>query len=852
VTADLAQDFPEYHDQLAGIAAVYPQLAEYLSSRGWQPVWALYYGTDAKGKPDWRPLSGTTGGKAPFPAAVEMPAGRPVRLAFRPPENVKVLDVDHYGGKLGWHTIERAEEALGLMPATWKVSSRGPEDKSGRYLFRVREGLNFRDRDFWKFRDPDTGATSLEVVRTDHRFSWAPGDINPRNGQLVECFDPDGNCARLPGVTELPFLPDEWQDFLADAPKPAIPQLKPVDTELAQWWLAVPDSVIGTRDQLARFSFELQLAGLSPEDTLAQLKRVSVALELNSPWLESDLSGLIDANTQEKVARKRAEWAEVSHALWGDRHEARQLAAEMARKAYDQAQLLVNAPDRAALVEQITASPAAYVSDEGIITDADSFRRVVVGEHEFDPPSGDDQSLAEAALDRINGARYCADSGSWLVWGPVKWAELGNDPLEWIISQLSGLMPYGDPKPDEEDPEGALKKRQYAHRKYLRSAGASAAVARKAKSLLAVPGAHPLSILRADADANPRVLWAGGKCWDITASVNELTEDVASAGQPHLMSAECAPRDMEIPGFRALVNVILPDPVAREFWLDMMARGLLGYQSKRTIPLAVGETKRGKTLLLERLPFGTYLAPLSGQDLLGSGDREEARRLNVLVGRRLPYVDEGISSGKYAMSRLKKITSGGQRLPARGIFGKEYEFRPSHTLVMLVNPEEEPSYTDDAVKERLCRVEFNGDPEAIKRVAAFYDPDTELWEREAPGVLAFFIRRAARIMAEKSDKGTAFAKPESVKVSQDQVAGAQDPVLDWIMQCTEPSRDRGSYTDVGILYENYLAYIKNRPVTRPTGQGFGVALTKHKVDVHRSNGRNLRALKVKQAWANAR
>lgn len=845
-------DAQGYEAQLAQMQSYYPAIAADLISKGWQVVWAKQ---NKRG--EWAPLPGTTGSSSAFPTNLEMPDAATARIAFRPPEIVKVLDVDHYAEKLGRHTIERAEEELGELPLTWKVTSRGADDKGGRYLFRY-EGPDIKDSVLQAFADPDTGATCVDIVRTQHRFSWAPGDINPKNGELVQCFDPAGNSCAMPRVEEIPWLPEPWTKYFEDPPKVVRAQYMPeFSTEDVNWWLYVPDNSLGTRPQLQALAWEMLWAGASDEVVIEQMLRTSVALDLSRPWTRESLLGLIDANTHAKIAAKAAEWQEERDALanlipGGAAYLT--FAAEQAQREYVQAQELATSTNRALVVSQLYA-PAPGAGDisaedyeAGHFSVDTVLKTVIAGDHPFDPQDSDDQGLAEAVLDRMQGARYCADSGQWIVWGREKWAEIPGDLIGWVIAHLAKNMPFGNAKPDDEDPEGPMLKRQFKNRAYLRSTAGARAVAAKCQMMLAMPGQHPIAINRSSVDADAYVVWGGGRCWDIRKSVHMLAEDRDAIGDPHLMTATCAPEETEIPGFWALVQAILPDPASREFWLDMMARGMVGVQTKRTIPLAVGDTGMGKTLLLERMPFGTYLAPVSGQDLLGGGDREEARRLNVLVGVRLPYIDEGIGGSKYTMGRLKKITSGGTKLPARGIFGKEFEFRPVHTLVMLVNPEEEPAYTDEAVKSRICRVHFNGDIAQIKSIAQWYEPGSEAWERETPGVLAFFIRRAAQILASRTDRGTSFAKPESVKVAQDGVAGEQDIVLDWILKCTEPVTEPGQFTDAGDLFDHFIMWASKRRESIPNKIAFGIKLTKHNVAVKRPSGRNLRGLRIKQAW----
>src|SRR5262249_6873030 len=114
-------------------------LAQDMIVKGWQPVWVHAY---AGGK--FAPLNGQTGHEYPFPSVIAQPTG-PHRLGFRPPPNAVIFDVDHYDGKTGAHTMDAAEEWLGELPVTWKVTSRGFDAPSGRYLFRKPADLHFTD-----------------------------------------------------------------------------------------------------------------------------------------------------------------------------------------------------------------------------------------------------------------------------------------------------------------------------------------------------------------------------------------------------------------------------------------------------------------------------------------------------------------------------------------------------------------------------------------------------------------------------------------------------------------------------------------------------------------------------------
>lgn len=863
----------EYFEKLAALQGAYPQVAQDLADKGWQVVWC-----PQNEDGEWTPLQGTTG-RYDFPTSLTQP-GSVSRIAFRPPESVIILDVDHYAHKLGHNTIERAEESLCELPATWKVTSRGAGNPSGRYLYRIPASTDTRtfERSLKFFGEDQPGGgkvSDVEVVRTGHRFSWAPLDVNPKNSEIVQVYAPDGSVTSLPWVNELPALPEEWLDFFRDPPVVAVPQPQQFNTEQAEWWKHIPDGSLGHRDDLARLGMDL-LYVLPRDEAIDELKRVSLALDPAHPWRPSDFNGFTDANTQEKVSRRMAEWKEIQDFTCPDPVRVQQKVDAARRKAEQDALISSNTSNRVAIAIEQGLDMADERTREFVIA---GIQRDESGEPErnFDPQDTSDQGLAWAVLDRINGARYCTDSKYWLVWksGTDPWTE-EDDIIPWVIAKLADAMPYGEPAPSDDDEEGPAKKRQFKNRQYLRSAKGASAVSRKVSAFLAVSDTHQASYKRGNVDTDPDVIWAAGQCYDIRKSLHSpvLAPKVDPTRTPHLMTASVAPRwdgsktaQEQVPGFMALCEAILPDPVARDYWLDMLALGITGYSSKRTIPLAVGATKSGKTLLLQRMPFGTYMEQVSGMDLLSGSDREEARRLNLIVGRRLPYIDEGIPKGTYAMARLKKISNGVGKLPARGLYGKEFAFTPTHTLVMLVNPEEEPSYEDDAVKDRVCRVEFGPvdpmTPQAVtdehqgrvKSVADWYDPDKQQWKDETAGVLAFMIMRAAQILKDDSMRGTSFTKPESLSASQEGVAAQENPVLAWVTQCTSPVQVSeagewdGQGMDGSVLYDHYLEWSKLRKGAFTSQIGFGRKLSKLGIPSKRPGGVTHYAVKVQQAWA---
>lgn len=272
------------------------QVARDLIVKGWQPVWCLQRQSGG-----FSPMEGLTGYEAPFPTVVPQPQGAH-RLGFRPPPSVVIIDVDHYDGKRGADTIDKAEEWLGNLPLTFKVTSRGLEDPSGRYLFRKPADLDFSDSALAQFGDD--GHTHVEILRTGHRFSWAPGDINHKNGLTVTCFDPDGEPCLLPDVSELPELPPRWVEYLRNPPQVQSygSYVRPGDGP--QWWLLQADDSLASDTELSGFAFNLMMSrSLSMDEIFDQWLRVSHSDDPSWPWSREDFDRHTRAQAQNKVAQ---------------------------------------------------------------------------------------------------------------------------------------------------------------------------------------------------------------------------------------------------------------------------------------------------------------------------------------------------------------------------------------------------------------------------------------------------------------------------------------------------------------------------------------------------------------------
>jgi hypothetical protein len=178
----------------------YAQAAGLYWAAGWRGVLPLP--ARAK-KPVPAGYTGATGADPSYPDVHAWTEGSEGagNLALRMPHHVIGIDVDDYNGKGGGKTLTDLETAHGVLPGTWRSTSRN-DGVSGIRLFNVPEGLAW----------PGVLGAGIEVIQHRHRYTVAWPSTHPDTGGTYRWINPDGNdtLGVVPGVDDLPDLPHTW------------------------------------------------------------------------------------------------------------------------------------------------------------------------------------------------------------------------------------------------------------------------------------------------------------------------------------------------------------------------------------------------------------------------------------------------------------------------------------------------------------------------------------------------------------------------------------------------------------------------------------------------------------------
>lgn len=152
------------------------------------------------------PPAGFTGlnGRWPTEQEVEQWSRRADNIALRLPAEVKGFDVDAYDDKGGADTLAALEAEHGMLPPTWRSTSRD-DGVSGVRLYRV-------PGDLGNVADLGSG---IEVCQFGWRYVMVYPSVHP-SGAVYAWFGPDGDQCDPPALEDLPALPAAWVTWLRE------------------------------------------------------------------------------------------------------------------------------------------------------------------------------------------------------------------------------------------------------------------------------------------------------------------------------------------------------------------------------------------------------------------------------------------------------------------------------------------------------------------------------------------------------------------------------------------------------------------------------------------------------------
>ena len=241
----------------------------------------------------------------------------------------------------------------------------------------------------------------------------------------------------------------------------------------------------------------------------------------------------------------------------------------------------------------------------------------------------------------------------------------------------------------------------------------------------------------------------------VANGVVELATGQLRAGRPKDYIRTYSPHewrglDEPCPRFeRFILEIMGGNERMAAFLQRLLGYAISGLVAEHKLPILWGETGRnGKDTLIEAV--GHALGPLAGavtkDVVIDPGGRRYSGaatpHLMELRGRRLVWASEPREGARLDAAQVKLITGGG-RLKGRPLYGKEVEWQPTHTAVLITNPRPHAPADDLALWERILLIPFTqrfiDDPKGDNEHVADKQLRAAL-RGEAAGILAWLAR----------------------------------------------------------------------------------------------------------------
>lgn len=272
--------------------------------------------------------------------------------------------------------------------------------------------------------------------------------------------------------------------------------------------------------------------------------------------------------------------------------------------------------------------------------------------------------------------------------------------------------------------------------------------------------------------------------------------------------------DAEAPVFTAFLERILPDPDVRTFVKRFFGYALTGTIREHVLGVFWGTGRNGKTTLLEAIAFvmGEYFVTAHPGLLLVRRHEPHPTERATLFGRRIAVCME-TGAGERLNEPLVKALTGGDTISARKMRQDEWNFQPTHKLVLVTNSRPRITGSDEGIWRRIRLVPFDVTIPEEEQDATL----PEKLRAEAPGILRWLVEGCMEWQRD------GLKAPAAVVTATNIYREEQDSIAEFLTTTTEPKR--GARTGATVLYKAYVRWAEDNGET-PVGQKrFGESMT---------------------------
>jgi putative DNA primase/helicase len=400
--------------------------------------------------------------------------------------------------------------------------------------------------------------------------------------------------------------------------------------------------------------------------------------------------------------------------------------------------------------------------------------------------------------------RYVPQRSKWMYWdGHVwKWDEKGQ-ASELVKEYGRGFLPVGEMSKEAKDIALAT------HKKLTSPKGI--------KDILTLASTDPMMVVGVeDFDTNIYEL-------NTPAGVVDLYTGKLSPATPESLvrrSTTVAP-DANCPTplyDRLLAEAFAGEPEVSDFLETMIGMSMIKAQDEQVFIYMYGAAGSGKGTLMglatSILGMGEngYVATVDSSMFVQARSQPHPTEMMQFLGARMAISSEITQGQRMDTGKLKR-TTGGDRITGRYMNKDFVTFDATHTLWLMANDRLQVPHDDRGVWRRLRVIDFKHS--AKKAIVGL---EAQIFEQEAPGILARWIEKAQQYLNE------GYYTPEAVITAGETYVAEQDTVTEWIEYCVDTEDAVSSFVSGEALRESYTNWCKREHKTAITARPFTQAL----------------------------
>lgn len=276
-----------------------------------------------------------------------------------------------------------------------------------------------------------------------------------------------------------------------------------------------------------------------------------------------------------------------------------------------------------------------------------------------------------------------------------------------------------------------------------------------------------------------------------------------------------------------LNEIFLGDEELIHFMQKSVGYTLTGSIREQSMFLAFGDGSNGKSVFLDIMSrmMGDYGMNAQVESLLERkyGASSYTSDLARLKGARFTTTGENNQGSKLNEGLIKQLT-GGEKITARFLYGKEFEFYPNFKIWLATNHKPIIRGNDSGIWRRIISIPFNYKvPKEKRNKSLIYD-----LEQEIPQILAWAIQGCLMWQKEGLDL------PQVIQESNKQYQNEMDIITTFLEDHAEESV--GEFANANELYEEYIKWAKASNEYMMSSTIFGKEMSKRYEKVRKAYG----------------